>query len=217
MVTEHLPRWRSGTCRLPYFAKFDTLEQLVTREPGVCILQMDADAMFVREFTASDVLQALARHPFAMMEQTTIVNSDNDRPFFFDHYMNHPMVWFEPGNTEQKIESFHYYNSGVLLCTALAMREFLDWALPVIDSMPVHHRVGEHIIADQDYLQYWLNTVHPGMCGLLPWYWNHCEHWHDDFPRSDAWICHFSSFCRRPESDTAARMQNLLDQGTGPP
>jgi hypothetical protein len=62
------------------------------------------------------------------------------------------------------------------------------------------------MVADQDYFQHWANTLHPGACAELPWEWNHCEWWDEDFPAPDARILHFSNFCLGPTTDSIDRM-----------
>lgn len=213
VVTTQLSRWSSSSKRPMFLSKFDTLSALVKQEPRAVIMQMDADAILARNLAGADVVAELKRHPFAMLEQAAVIGSGNDRSFFLEHYVNHTMAWFGDKRAPPRLHSFRYYNSGVLLCTAEALTEFLQWCKPSITSKPDHHRVGQHMIADQDYLQYWLNTVHPGMCRSLPWFWNHCEHWHDGFPRPGARVYHFSNFCHGPDATTTARMSHFLEYG----
>jgi hypothetical protein len=62
------------------------------------------------------------------------------------------------------------------------------------------------MIGDQDYFQYWTNNLHSENRNTLPWMWNHCEHWDEGFPRKDAFILHFSNFCREPTPWQILRM-----------
>ena len=85
----------------------------------------------------------------------------------------------------------------------------LPWAFQTIARQPGDHQIGEHMIADQDYFQYWANRLHPGTCAELPWYWNHCEYWDESFPRLGVLFAHFSNFCNGPADDTPARIRAL--------
>jgi hypothetical protein len=64
------------------------------------------------------------------------------------------------------------------------------------------------MVADQDYFQFWVNTLYPD-ARRHPWYWNHCEHWHPAFPRLGTLIAHFSNFCHGPVAATPTRMRAL--------
>jgi lipopolysaccharide biosynthesis glycosyltransferase len=185
----------------------------VIQHPDIYILQLDADAVLVKDLTPELIIDQLRSHSFAMMEQTAIKGSNNNRQFFLNHFIEHTMVWFGKKTMPPSIDTFRYFNSGVVLSTGVAMVAFLSWCQSMIEQKPAHHRVGQHMIADQDYFQYWLNTLHPGQCNTLPWYWNHCEHWHDSFPQAGALICHFSNFCNGPDTNTAKRMHSLLESG----
>ncbi|HED12753.1 MAG TPA: hypothetical protein ENI62_03730 [Gammaproteobacteria bacterium] len=217
VITELLPQWDSVLGRPAFLAKFTTLSRLVAQHPDAYILQLDADTLLVDELSCKDIRNQLRDHPFAMLEQTTIKGSSNDRNFFLNHYINHTMVWFGGNTKAPPVEKFQYFNSGVVLSTGPIMLTFLEWCTSVIERKPNHHRVGRHMIADQDYFQYWLNTLHPGQCNTLPWYWNHCEHWHDSFPKPGTLICHFSNFCNGPDIDTVNRMHALLESGLPAP
>jgi hypothetical protein len=41
---------------------------------------------------------------------------------------------------------------------------------------------------------------------MLPWPWNHCEHWDSGFPHEGAYILHFSNFCQGPSFMNMVRM-----------
>jgi hypothetical protein len=213
ITTFLMPQWNDTSETPAFLAKFDTLSKLIDQHPDTYILQMDADALLVAELNAEHIIEQLGDYSFAMLEQTTITGSSNDREFFLKHYIDHTMKWFGDKTTPPAVAAFRYYNSGVVLSKADAMRKFLDWCHRVIENKPPHHRVGRHMIGDQDYFQYWANSLNPGQCRTLPWSWNHCEHWHDDFPRAGSVICHFSNFCNGPDEHTTGRMSGLLDSG----
>jgi len=206
-----LPKRDSGCSRPLFLRKFETLAEACRRYQHLLIVQMDVDALITTTINESDLEAALGEHDIAMVEQKTIVGSDHDRTFFLQHYTNHVLAWF---GTERvpSVSDFRFFNSGVVLARSQAIDKFLRWALPQMQKMPVHHRVGRHMIADQDYLQYWCNSVNPGVCKELPWYWNHCEHWDEGFPKRSGRILHFSNFCRGPTAATVQRMADLYER-----
>jgi hypothetical protein len=65
------------------------------------------------------------------------------------------------------------------------------------------------MIADQDYIQYWTNELHPRSAATLDWSWNHCEHWHGDFPRPGVRIAHLSNACHGPTRRSLWRLRAL--------
>jgi GT2 family glycosyltransferase len=48
---------------------------------------------------------------------------------------------------------------------------------------------------------------------VLPWQWNHCEHWDEGFPREAALIAHLSNFMNGPTPDTISRLRALRNAG----
>ncbi|MFT7533261.1 MAG: hypothetical protein ACI9FD_004296 [Gammaproteobacteria bacterium] len=204
------PRYGTGK-RLPFLAKFETLSYLTQIVDKGLVLQMDADALMVREIRRDMIESALCKYEYAMVEQKQIIGSNNDRAFFLEHYENHSMVWFDSSDAPE-IDDFRFYNAGVVLFTIESLVRFLPWSNSVIESKPDHHRVGKHMIGDQDYLQFWVNNLNPQQCRELPWFWNHCEHWDAEFPRNGALICHFSNFCNGPAPDAWDRMSSLLER-----
>ncbi len=181
-----------------FLAKFTALEAMLTHTESPWVMLMDADAVLVRDLGARDIRRALDGRGLGMVEQTTIVNSDMRRPQFREHYQSHSLAWLDPGAQPPSLEEFRFYNSGVVLARRGEMERFSAWASGMLAQRPGDHRVGEHMVADQDYFQYYANNLRPGACQELPWYWNHCQHWDQDFPRPGAYVAHFSNFCLRP-------------------
>jgi hypothetical protein len=190
-----------------FLLKFDALEACLRATDAPTLLLLDADAVLVAPTTATQVETALAGRGLAMVEQTGIRGSGMGRADFLDHYARHSLAFLAPSAPSPEAESFRFFNSGVVIGTRQELRALATWARTAIEASGREHRVGEHMIADQDYYQVWVNHVHRGSCTELDWSWNHCEHWHEDFPRPGARILHFSGFCRGPTRETVARMR----------
>ncbi len=194
----------------PFLLKFAALEAWLRASRASHVLLIDADAVIVAPTTADDVAAALGDHPLAMVEQTGIRGSDMNRSRFLDHYVRHSLAFLAPEAAAPELDDFRFFNSGVVLATRGEVEAIVAWAherLREARRADRVHRVGEHMIADQDYLQVWANSVHPGRCRELDWHWNHCEHWDDPFPRADARILHFSNFCAGPSRTGLARIR----------
>ena len=199
-----------------FLFKFYALAAFLRVTCGRHLLLLDADAVITRKITAEMLAGALQDRHLAMSEQTGIINSAMTRQDFIDHYRNHVLQWFE-NNRDAALdpEAFRFYNSGIVIGERAAFEAVAAWALAEVGGRAPEHRVGEHMITDQDYFQYWCNQLHPDSCTQLPWYWNHCEHWDVPFPRADALITHFSNFCLGPRRLLAMRMW-LTRCGGGP-
>jgi GT2 family glycosyltransferase len=168
---------------------------------------LDADTVLVRPLSEEDVDAALGGAGLGLVEQETIVGSETTRSEFLDHYCRHTLAFLEPGAAPPALDAFRYYNSGVVLGRRAELEGLSTWALASIDAAERPYLVGEHMIADQDYVQYWANGPAQGRTVALSWDWNHCEHWHEPFPRAGARVLHFSNFCNGLTSDAAARMR----------
>ena len=192
-----------------FLRKFRALEAAL----GACaeerILLLDADAVVVRPCSERMVAEALGDHPIAMLEQPTVSGSTMGRADFLAHYARHTLALLAPRAAPPAVADFRYFNSGVVLATRAEIEELTRWALSTIDGIAGEHQVGEHMVADQDYFQLWVNTLHPNRAVALPWFWNHCEHWHPSFPRLGTLIAHFSNFCHGPAAATPERMRAL--------
>ena len=192
-----------------FLRKFRALEACLAGGRDDFVVLLDADALFVRPCTERMVAAALADHPIAMVEQPTVTGSRMGRVDFLAHYVRHTLALLAPEAPPPALADFRYFNSGVVLLRRAEAEALTRWAQRTIDDVAGDHEVGEHMIADQDYFQLWVNTLHPGRAANLPWYWNHCEHWHPSFPRLGTLIAHFSNFCHGPAATTPTRMRAL--------
>lgn len=182
----------------PFLLKFKALEACLHHMAGEWLMMMDADALVVSKIDQAAVEMALNGRGIGMAEQTTIKGSGMTRYDFRDHYTNHSLAWFDSAISPPHIDDFRYFNSGVILGRRSEFSKLVSWAINIIDLSGRDHQVGNHMIADQDYFQFWVNNLHPGSCTPLSWRWNHCQHWDNGFPRPGAFILHFSNFCRGP-------------------
>jgi hypothetical protein len=172
--------------------------------PHRFLLVLDADAVVGRPISDAMVLVALAGSGLGLVEQPQVRGSTTDRTALNAHYREHTLSWFGVPESAGHGGDFRYYNTGVMLATREALQQLVHWALEHLQGRLAPHRVGRHMIADQDYVQYWVNELNPAVCRPLPWQWNHCTHWDDGFPDPRALIYHLSSFC------TAPRLRHLL-------
>jgi hypothetical protein len=182
----------------PFLLKFRALEACLAHSDAAVLLLMDVDALLVADMDAGTVRDALGPAGLGLVEQTAIRGSAMARPDFLQHYVNHTLRWFDPAAAPPTLEAFRFYNGGMVLGTRAEWQRFTLWALERIRGARGAHRVGQHMISDQDYLQYWANSLSRASCIELSWRWNHCEHWDDGFPRRDAYVLHFSNFCNGP-------------------
>ncbi|MFH1155139.1 MAG: hypothetical protein V1793_15105 [Pseudomonadota bacterium] len=190
----------------PFLLKFRALLACLHHTSAEQILLMDADTLIVADIRTRDVQNALNGHDFGMVEQTTITNSSMTRKDFLSHYNRHTLAWFDPSVRPPSLDNFRFYNSGVVLGKHGAFESLVDWAIAAIASKKSNHQVGNHMIADQDYFQYWTNSLRPDSCQTLPWTWNHCQHWDRGFPDTRALVLHFSNFCKGPDRLHQIRM-----------
>ncbi|KIX15437.1 hypothetical protein [Dethiosulfatarculus sandiegensis] len=184
-----------GVRARPFLYKFLTLEKMLARTQGKWVMQLDVDTVMVHPLTTQMVERALDGHALGMAEQTTITGSQMTRADFLKHYTDHSLAWIDPQASPPELKNFHYFNSGVVLGLRSEFEKLVPWALEAIGRTGNEHRVGQHMIADQDYFQYWANNLYPESCALLNWRWNHCRHWDQGFPHKDAYVLHFSNFC----------------------
>jgi hypothetical protein len=196
----------------PFLRKFHALQSCLEKFDHPWLILMDADTLIVQPVTEQMVVEAMAGRGLGMVEQETIRGSGMGKSDFLEHYVRHSLVWIAPESTPPDPDGFRFHNSGVVLGKREQLGRFLHWALATLNAKGGNHVVGRHMITDQDYYQVWTNNLHPESTVSLPWYWNHCEHWDEDFPRKGARILHFSNFCRGPTLWQVLRM-NLLRRG----
>ncbi len=189
---------RSACRARPFLNKFDALRSCLEAGSHRGMMLMDADAIVVQPITTKMFEDALAGCDLGMVEQKGIRGSNMHRKEFLEHYKNHTLMWMDAHAVTPSVQSFRFFNSGIALGKRSLWEDILDWVLnhPAMDNG--NHQIGKHIIADQDYLQFWANNLHPERCIELPWIWNHCQHWNENFPNSKALILHFSNFCNGP-------------------
>ena len=189
-----------------FLQKFEALNAVLQRYDGEFIIMLDADAVLTAPMDDAELAAMLGDRGLAMVEQTGITRSDMNRASFLEHYQQHSLAFIAPDQPLPELDDFRFYNSGVVVARREAMANIVAWARGHIATADGNHQVGEHMIADQDYFQVWVNNLHPHSCAELPWSWNHCEWWDEDFPRDDARVAHFSNFCIGPEEKIVERM-----------
>lgn len=203
---------RPGERPSPFMAIFQTAQvAIATKKPRVCLL-IDADCLVVNRLDTADVINALAGSDFALVEQTTIRGSSMSRTDFLDHFTHTALPVIDPTAQPPDEETFRYWNSGVVLAKASALRELCDFALGWWQQNGDSHVAGDHMVADQDYFQFWGAVHRPGSVATLPAEWNHCYWWDLDYPKPSAKIRHYSNFCRGPDDQTLARMKKDSEQ-----
>ena len=201
-----------------FLRKFEVLTFCLQQCPSDWIIWLDADAVFVRQLSEKRLRQVMGDAPIGMVEQTTVTGSTMGRADFFKHYREHSLVVIGRAanaiSPKTAFSSFRYFNSGVVVARRQEWKIFLDWARSEVFENSGKHEVGKHMVADQDYFQYWVNTLHPGRCRSLPWHWNHCEYWDNRFPKPGALIVHFSNFCNGPTVKTIKQMREFSSRVT---
>jgi len=190
---------------LRFLAKFQALQQCLASGGEEYVVALDADAVIVRRTEACDIEVALGGRPLGMAEQTGIRGCAIGRPELRDHYIAHSLRFIAPSANAPTLKRFRFFNSGFVVGCREEIERVTAWSLAAIARAP-QHQVGDHMIADQDYLQYWANNLRPEQCATLSWEWNHCEQWDPSFPRPGARVMHFSNFCNGPTASTLARM-----------
>ena len=189
-----------------FLLKFDALASCLEQTDAEWFLMVDADTLLAAEIQEQDIFRALNGLPIGMVEQTGIRGSTMGRSDFLDYYKNFTLAWFDSKTAAPDLDHFRFFNSGVVLGHRSEFERIASWALSKIRAAEKNHEIGIHMIADQDYLQFWTNTLYPGICRSLPWIWNHCEHWDTNFPRKGVIFYHFSNFCNGPTRKLLFRM-----------
>lgn len=192
-----------------FLLKFRAIEACLERFDLPWMVNLDADVVLARPLRGQDIATALAGAGLGMVEQTCIRGSAMDRAGFLDHYRIHSLAAIAPQAPVPALDTFRYYNSGVVVAASKVLRDLVRWAHDTIAGHTGEYQSGEHIITDQDFFQYWANQLHPESVRELPWYWNHCEHWDEGFPRRGVLFAHYSNFCLGPARSTEKRMRGL--------
>lgn len=206
-VHPHIVEVASEARADPFMAKFAALRRCLDSCTDDLVMLVDADAVAVGPIGESDLLAGLDGRGLGMAEQPGILGSEGGREALRQHYLSCSLAYLLPG--EGPPAEFRFYNSGIVIGRRATWEAFLAWSGRIAAQRPRSATVGEHMIADQDYLQVWANSVEPGRTALLPWSWNHCDKWDADFPKPGARFAHFSNFCRGPEVATIAAMRRL--------
>lgn len=204
------PDGAAGRAR-PFLFKLAALRDGLRYTDADVVLLLDADAMFVARIDDALVADALGGGSLGMVEQTGIFGSGMRKQDFFRHYVDHTLAWLAPGEAAAPADEreFRFYNSGVVLGRRVELERMTRWALDTVGRAEGDHHVGRHMIADQDYFQYWANVLSRSNCVPLSWRWNHCRHWDTGFPRDDAFVLHFSNACNGPVDIWRMRWLNL--------
>lgn len=207
---DELPRRHHRAER--FLLKFQALKRCIENGSHDLTVNMDADAIFASPISAEALFEALGKYQIGMVEQKTIKNSSMSREDFLNHYRLHTLPLIAPDEEPPNLEQFRYYNSGFVLGKTAELYHLASWATQRIDELEdngISSQIGEHMIADQDYFQYWVNNLYPQCCAELPWYWNHCDLWDEGFPRTGARVIHFSNFCLGPDSSRLMQIQTF--------
>lgn len=216
VLTTRLPQLPASHVRAaPFLRKFEALRACLAATSAPLLIQLDADAIIVGRIGTADIEGALGEAELAAVEQLTIVRTGWTRVELREHYIRHALAWLAPEAEAPPLEEFRFFNSGVVLGRRDAWQRLVSWATATIAGVAPEHHVGEHMITDQDYFQFWANTLHHGTVRTLSWEWNHCEHWDEGFPREGALVAHFSTFCLGPGRRQAIRMWALRQATRG--
>ena len=195
-----------------FLLKFQGVSECFERSDCTHVLMLDVDTLINKRLSSNDLISALNGRSIGMVEQTTIRGSTMSRKDFLEHYTNFSLKFIDPLLQRPDLEHFRFYNSGVVLAEKTELLKMIHWTLDKIESKNEKHAVLQHMIADQDYFQFWSNNVNPEGVTELSWHWNHCEHWDADFPKKEAYIFHFSNFCEGPHDKCFIEMKSRRDE-----
>lgn len=193
----------------PFMEKFVALEQCLAAFADDTVLMIDVDAILTERISEPHVEAILGDHPIAMVEQKCTLGEGKHRRDFLRHYTNVTLAAISPGAAAPRLEDFRYFNSGVVFLRRDEATRIIRWVRGIVAERPGVLSHDERIIADQDFLQVWTNTIRPGSCRELDWRYNHCGLWHEGYPRGGAVIHHFSNYLRGPDLEGLAAMRAL--------
>ena len=193
-----------------FLAKFDALKACINHfadHPDA--IMIDADVVTVDRIESNDVAAILTDRPMAMVEQKQTLASGIVRQTLYEYYCDVTLPSIMEELPPPDMDAFRYFNSGVVIVERAHAIKLIDWAEKQIHIWRAGSRTHEHLIADQDFIQVWANSVCPEASSELPWQYNHCALWHEDFPRQGGIFLHFSNFCRGPTLQTLSEVHAL--------
>jgi len=204
-----LPERSGSGGAAPFMEKFTALERCLARFSDETVLMIDADAILTGRIDEATVEAFLTDHPVAMVEQERTIGEDKDRGDFLRHYTDVTLAAISPGTAAPPLEDFRYFNSGVVFMRRDEAFRIVRWVREIVASRPGVLSHDGRIIADQDFLQVWVNSVRSNSCRELDWSYNHCGLWHEDYPRQGAVIHHYSNYLRGPDLEGLSAMRTL--------
>jgi GT2 family glycosyltransferase len=190
----------------PFMGIFDTVIAIQEHLPSEFCLLVDADCVVMTDIADTDLGTALGAFDFGMVEQTTVSGSSMGREEFLEHFTKVSLPTVDSDARTPSLDVFRYWNSGVVLARTSALLELAQFATQKWTQNPAGHIVGDHMVSDQDYFQYWGSVRNPGSTNTLTKHWNHCQWWDDDFPNPAAKIHHYSNFCLGPDETIVEKM-----------
>lgn len=200
-----------------FLHSFEALRACLEEASGDLLISLDSDALLCRRLDAATIDRALQGRSMGMAEQTTIRGSGWTRQDLHRNFVEHALAWIDPGAPPPQPASFRFHNGGVVVARREVWEALTAWALEEVRAARGEPRVGEHMIGNQGFYQYWTNVLHPGSCTTLSWHWNHCEHWDEAFPSRDAFILHFANHCLGPGRRQPLRMAMARRAARGGP
>jgi GT2 family glycosyltransferase len=185
-----------------FLGKFQTaLEAPIGEEVDICVL-VDVDCLLTTALDEETIVSVLGQSDFAMVEQKTVSGSTMKRADFLHHFSEVALPVIDSNECISSLEHFRYWNSGICIARLGALRELARFALQRFYDHPDLFSRGGHLVADQDFFQYWGSIRKPGSVATLEPNWNNCAHWDDEFPMSNAYFLHWSNFCLGPDNAT---------------
>ena len=203
-----LPELDVGSLTRRFLVKFTALDLCRERSSESTALMLDADAVLVGRVTEDELLGAMGGRPMAMAEQEWLRTGGWQRAEHLELYRRNALATICPESAPPALEAFHFFNSGFLLLDFAAFGAFRQWfgeVWPKASQLIALRR--NVLVTDQDFLQVWAHQVRKDACAVLPWHFNHCWHWHRDYPAKGAKVLHFSNFLQGPSDDLWRTME----------
>ena len=165
----------------PFLQKFELWREMLNRSNAEILIHLDADAVMVKELTAEAVKKVLGDFDLGMVEQGQIIGESKfGKIELYQHYLHHTHRYIAPDLDPPSLDDFTFFNSGVVIFRRAELERFLDWFESVSVKLDGTYSLGEHMIADQDFLQIWANEIRPSGSTKLPPTFNHSPLWHVD-------------------------------------